>query len=140
MSLSLKISAIVLVLIALGLAKACSEISSSVLTEIPVSKQNNTSLEAELHWTGGFSGSQHDEYLVYYVQNHWFSSPERKLLCTRDGYSGDFARFRRIDDKNVEFVRYQTRNGQVDTTASEVLMQFSFPGDFPTVHSSCSSY
>ena len=137
MSRALKITAVVLVMIILGLVKGCNELFSPVFTEIPVSEQDNTSLEAELHWTGAFSGSQHDEYLVYYVQNHWFSSPRRILLCSQNGYSGDFARFKRVDDTTIEFVRYQTRDRQVDTTASEVLMRFNFLGRFPNANSSC---
>src|SRR6476469_6740337 len=134
---SLKISVLVLALIILGLVKACNAIFSPIFTTITVSDKDDTTLEAELHWTGAFSGSQHDEFLVYFVQDHWFSSPERKLLCSREGYSGDFVRFRRVDDTTIEFVRYQTHDRQVDTTASEVLMRFSFSGPFPTANSSC---
>jgi hypothetical protein len=47
---------------------------------LQVSARHDTWLETDMHWTGGFSGSQHNEYQVFYVRRGWWQDERKELL------------------------------------------------------------
>jgi hypothetical protein len=103
-------------LLAVGVAGCGSPGPGSV----PVSARENTWLEVDRHWTGAFSGSQHDEFRVSYVRRGWWQD-ERIVLHNEI----EQPEIRRLDASTLEVTLF--RRGE------QSRVRYVFPAAWPAV-------
>lgn len=72
-----------------------------VLASIKVSNRENTWLEVDQHWTGAFSGSQHDEYRIRYFRR---SGSHEESVLVAPIPQGGLPEFKRVDASTIDVI------------------------------------
>ena len=108
-----------------GSGLASCESAPTALASIKVSNRENTWLEVDRHWTGAFSGSQHDEYRIRYIRRT--GSDEESVLVAPIPQGG-LPEFKRVDANTIEMI---IPNGTNPSRLNQIRVSCYFSQSWP---------